>query len=202
MSIKLSQLKVSGNKLKLLIRSLMIKIKLIDVFTTELEMSKDNFIKALKDQVEEGYIGFFSLSFDALSSSKKVFKGHVRDDNFKIRRRLAFFDMRYRHTIARGRFKQKDHKLIIETKIMGFYGIKLSLYFFLFIAIAIFLNLLFHIFSLFIPNNMALEEKFVVILISLLQLLILFGFPYMMYNKSMKTLKNEIIKVFCNMPKK
>ncbi len=58
------------------------KLKLIDHFTIDLEISRHEFVRKLTALVEEGSIGVFSGFGEAFSRSKKEFRGTVTADGF------------------------------------------------------------------------------------------------------------------------
>ena len=78
------------------------KIKLIQVLTIEIEISKSEFVSKLKEQVDEGSTGIFSNPFEVFSSSKNEYKGSVRFDGFEIKRRKKLFDMNINLSVASG----------------------------------------------------------------------------------------------------
>ncbi len=151
------------------VKKILKKLDLIESFTTELDIQKDDFIEELKNQVEEANIGLFSFSssfFEVFSSSNKKFKGQVKDGYFKIRKRLSFSDMNHSSIIARGSFKQKNNKLVIETEIMGFYGLKFFIYGYVMVIILILSIILFFMFDIFTADNMELTVKFITVFFS------------------------------------
>jgi len=74
-------------------KDFLIKLKIIDFLTTELEIEKNEFVAKFRQHVDEGSTGIFSDSFDVFSSSKNEYKGHVSYQDFKIKRRREFFYM-------------------------------------------------------------------------------------------------------------
>ena len=104
------------------------KIRLIENFTTELKIQKNDFVIALRAHVDEGSTDFMSGSFDGFSSSKNEFKGHVGFDGFKIKRRGRFFETNMNTAIAKGTYLQKEDSLLIKTEINGFHGMMIPLY--------------------------------------------------------------------------
>jgi hypothetical protein len=96
------------------------RINLIDNLSTELEISKHDFVTRLKENVDEGDIDSFSDMFDIFSSSENEYKGHVEFEKFEIKRRAKFFDVTLNMAVAKGTYHQKDQFLIIDTEIVGF----------------------------------------------------------------------------------
>ena len=187
------------------VKKILKKLDLIESFTTELDIQKDDFIKELKNQVEEANIGLFLFSssfIEVFSSSNKKFKGQVKDGYFKIRKRLSFSDMNHSSIIASGSFKQKNDKLVIETEIMGFYGLKFFIYGYVLIMILILSIILFFMFYIFMADNIELTVKFIAVFFLFLQLLFAIGFPYLLFTQSMNSLKDDIKNLFYHMQKK
>jgi len=67
------------------------KIKLIDYLTTNLKISRTEFVNRLTSITDQGDIGMLSETFDAFSSSKNEFKGEVTLTGFKIKKKKAVF---------------------------------------------------------------------------------------------------------------
>jgi len=67
------------------------KIRLIDYLVIDLDITKNEFITKLKENVDEGSTGFMSDSFDMFSSSKNEYKGHVGFAKFQNKKTKAPF---------------------------------------------------------------------------------------------------------------
>jgi hypothetical protein len=78
------------------------KIKLIQFFTTEIEISKNEFVSKFKEQVDEGSTGIFSNPFEVFSSSKNEYKGSLRFDGFIIKRKKKLFAMNINLAVVSG----------------------------------------------------------------------------------------------------
>ena len=63
------------------------RLKIIDNLTTDLELSRAEFVEKLSAITDKGDIGLFSDTFDAFSSSKNELKGRVDFNGFKLKRR-------------------------------------------------------------------------------------------------------------------
>jgi hypothetical protein len=96
------------------------KIKLITSFTTELRISKQDFVERLSAITNEGSTGLFSGTFDIFSSNKKEYKGSVTFDEFQLKRRQKAFDTSYNFCTAKGILSENNGQLTIETEINGF----------------------------------------------------------------------------------
>ncbi len=165
------------------------RIKLIDNLTTELEITKLEFVNRLSASVDQAELGFFSDTFDIFTSSKNMYKGNVNQSGFEIKKRRRFFDRQFGFAKAIGRYSQKNELLIIDTEISGwnnfmffFYGVALLFYIF-FIGMIIFSDI----------DNQA---GFVVFPFILFHAAIMFYLPYRMMKSSVKKIKYDIEREF------
>lgn len=121
------------------------KIKLMDNLNVELNISKLEFVKALRNHIEISDLGIFS---DIFSSTKKEFKGKVDNKGFILKRKRRFLDSKRNSTAkALGSFKEIENKLIINSEIKG---INNKMYFFIVSAImfySVFISVFFLKFS-------------------------------------------------------
>ena len=101
-------------------KNILSKIKLIDHLTTNLQITRQEFVDKLLFITEEENINIFSEIFGGFSSSPLEFKGQVTFDLFKIKRLKRFHQTGNNLAIASGTMIEKDGQLIIETEINGF----------------------------------------------------------------------------------
>ncbi len=173
------------------------KIKIIDHLITELEIQKDDFVNRLKLHVDDDNISIFSDGLDVFFSSKNEYKGKVTYDGFKIKRRRRFFDMNMSLAVARGKYFQKDKKLIIETEINGFQGMMIPFY----ILCSI-------IYLVFIITFLTADEiggnmpRLFVLPFILIHAAFMMGIPYLIMRRSTKSLKHELEREFYYLTKK
>ena len=124
------------------------KIKLMDNLNVELNISKLEFVKALRNHIEISDLGIFSDFSDIFSSTKKEFKGKVDNKGFILKRKRRFLDSKRNSTAkALGSFKEIENKLIINSEIKG---INNKMYFFIVSAImfySVFISVFFLKFS-------------------------------------------------------
>lgn len=172
------------------------KIKLIEYLTTEIEIQKNEFVLKFSQHVDEGNIGAFSSPFEAFSSSKNEYKGQVRFEGFKIKRRRKFFDSNMNLAVATGTYRQSNEKLIIETEINGFNGIMIPFYLFTFIFYSIFVGIFFNT-ETFEGNGAGFALPFIFI-----HAAFMFGVPYFMMRRSTKRMKHELEREFYYITKK
>ncbi len=163
------------------------KIKLIDYLTTNLQISRTEFVNRLTSITDQGGIGMFSETFDAFSSSKNEFKGEVSLNGFRIKRRSRFFDTNINTAIANGTITEDNHQLVITTEINGFRNFFIIFYLFLVIFYSIF------IFGFTSSDN---NDGFFVIPFILLHGTLMFSLPYFMMRRSVKRLKYELEREF------
>ena len=96
------------------------KLKLLDIFTTNLKLSKKDFVENLSAITEDGSVGFFTNLFESFSADKYEYIGQVNFDGFKLRKRMRFFNNYHNVAVARGAIKENEGQLTIETEVNGF----------------------------------------------------------------------------------
>lgn len=163
------------------------KLKLIDYLTTNLQISKTEFVQRLSLITDEGNTGIFSNTFDAFSSSKNEFKGQVNHNGFTLKRRTRFFDTNMNMAVANGTLTENNGKLTVETEINGFNNFFIIFYVFLIIFYSLF------IFSFSSSDN---NVEFFAIPFLLLHGTLMFSMPYFMMRRSVKRLKYELEREF------
>lgn len=95
------------------LNSFLRKIKLIENFTIEVAVSKDDFKRKLQDHLYQDRTGFFGNSY----SSKSHFKGKVKKNKFSIEKDLYSNDkIRVR---AYGSFVETKDKTKIDVEVRG-----------------------------------------------------------------------------------
>lgn len=176
-------------------KEFLIKIKLIEYLTTEVEIQKSEFITTFKRHVDEGSTGLLSDTFDIFSSSKNEYKGHVGFDGFKIKRRKRLFDMTMNLAAASGSYKQKNEKLIIETEINGFSKMMIPFYLFAIVFYSLFIGMFFMVDNID-GNTVGFALPFFFI-----HAAFMFGIPYFMMRRSTKRMKHELEREFYYMTK-
>lgn len=161
------------------------KIKLIENFSTELIIEKNDFIKKFQQHVDESEFGLFSDLRDLFSSSKNEFKGNVGLDAFKIKKRKRFFDSNLPLS-AEGIYRQKGENLVIEAEIKGQPNAIIP-----FVAIClIFYTIAF--FVILLSDNMDWRLAAVVVPFLFIHAAFMLGIPYYMMRKSVKRLKHDL----------
>lgn len=157
-------------------------------------MQKSEFVRRLRNNVDEGSTDFIADSFDVFSSSKNEYKGHVGYESFKIKRRRRFFDMNINFALAEGTYQQKDNVLIIQTEIHGFSGMMIPFYIFVIIFYSIF------IVSFALAETV--DSEISTIPFILFHGAFMMGIPYFIMRRSMKRMKHELEREFYYMTKK
>lgn len=170
------------------------KIKLIEEFTTEVEMTKSAFVTKFRQNVDEASIGIFADSFDVFSSSKNEYKGDVAFDGFKIKRRRRFFGANNNLAIATGTYVQNNEILVINTEINGFSKKMIPFYAFIIVFYCIFIS---SFFTLDDPDKSKIALPFICF-----HALFMFGLPYFMMMRSTKSLKHDLERDFYFFTKK
>ncbi|TXE02275.1 hypothetical protein [Algoriphagus aquimarinus] len=177
-------------------KGFLIKIKLLEHLTTEIEIQKNEFVSNFKKHVDEGDTGIFSDTFDIFSSSKNEYKGHVGYDGFKIKRRRKFFDTNMNLAVARGTYRQKSEKLVIETEINGFSGMMIPFYLLGLVFYTIFIGVL------FMADNIEGNEAGFALPFIFIHAVFMFGLPYFMMRRSTKRMMHDLEREFYYMTKK
>jgi hypothetical protein len=169
------------------------KLKLIDHFTVELEVERYFFVDRLMSVVDRGDTGTLFSSFEGFSSSKKEYKGKVGDSGFEIRRRKRLFDMNMGAAIAKGKWRQRDNHLIIETEINSFNN-----FFIFFYGILIIIYGIGIISFLFAGSGEDGGNMFALIGLPflLIHAAFMFGIPYMVMRNSTNRMKYDLTREF------
>lgn len=178
-------------------KELLKKLRLREVFITELEIQKIDFVNRFRDNVDEGGIGFFSDSLlDIFSSGKNEYKGHVGFDEFKIKRRRRLFDMNLNMAVAKGTFSQKGNVLIITTEINGLSSMMIPFYIFVPAFYLLFAGVF------FLGEHQEGMEVFFFLPFIVIHGFFMLGIPYFMMRRSTKRMKHELEREFYFMIKK
>lgn len=169
------------------------KIRLIDSFSTEIEIEKAVFVKRFKDHVDEGSTGIMFSAFEAFSSGKNEFKGSVSFEGFQVRRKRKLFEMNSGMAVATGNYHQKDNILVIETEVNGFHGVFVLFYI---------MGLL--MYPIFFVTTFLSDEPFPLFVIPFLFIhaAFWFGIPYLAMRRSTQRMKYELEREFFYMTKK
>jgi hypothetical protein len=173
------------------------RLKLVDYLTTELGISKSDFVKKFKEHVDDDDTGMFFTAFEVFSSSKNEYRGRVSYEGFKIRKRRKLFEINMNSATAEGKFNQRDEVLIIETEINGFRNIYI-----LFYALGIFIYPVFFLSFLFSDNPEMNSAMLLAFPFLLLHATFWFGIPYLVMKRSTKKMKYELEREFFYMTKK
>jgi hypothetical protein len=175
-------------------KSVLVRLKLVDHLTTELPIEKYEFVEKLRSNVDQGDIGIFSSPFEAFSFSKNEYKGIVTFDSFKIRRRRRFFDMAMSIAVAEGSFRQRENLLIIESTIKGFRSAFIP---FLGLVLLGYIGLIVSVISSDTPGN---TDWFFVPFI-VIHAAIMLGIPYFVMRRGVARMKYELERVLFYMTK-
>ena len=179
-----------------MMKAFLTKIKLIQHQTFELETDKARFIKNLKNNFDEEEISFSASVLERFSQAYSKYKGNVGFKGFKLKKRNRLFDIGKNLAVVSGTYKQSGKSLLIPIEINGLQGgmkgyyIFLSLFYLIYIA-----NILRSIYS------SQIGDPYFIILIVILQMIFLFGVPYLIMRRSIRYLKSEITKDFSALSK-
>jgi len=164
------------------------KVKLSDQFTVELEIERSVFVRRFMEMVEPGGTSRLTPSFEMFSSSKKEYRGSVSDYGFTIRRRRRLFDSIWNMAVAKGKWRQRDNHLVIDTEVSSFsnffivfYGLVLVIYAIVFSTV-LFTETPNETFPFFIFPFLFLHAAFML------------GIPYMMMRRSTQRMKYDLTR--------
>ena len=167
-------------------REFLKKIKLIDNFTTTLQLSRQDFIKRLSQITDKGNTNAFSDPFEAFSSSKSEFKGEINHNGFKLRRRRKLFERTSNIAVATGNVKEENGQLTIQTEIYGFTNFMYVFYGFLILFYSVFI-------ICFISDN---KIPFFVFPFLIFHAALMTLIPYFLMRSSVKKMKYELEREF------
>lgn len=186
---------ISGTS-KLMIKSFLTKIKLIQHHTCELKTDKTRFVKNLKNNFDEEEINFSTSVLERFSQAYSKYKGSVGFKNFKLKKRNRLFDIGKNLAVVSGTYKQSGKSLLVPVEINGFQGGMILYY--------IILSLFYIVYLWTILRNIYTGDTGdprSTILIIMLQMIFFYGVPYLIMRRSIRYLKSEITKDFSALSK-
>ena len=166
------------------------KIKLIDRYKVELNISKDEFVEWFSRKVDKSVLGGFDLLLEdteIYSKSKNTYKGYVNKSVFKVKLRNKLFDSGFNSSIATGKYVQEEGMLFIEIAI----GNMQTIYYRILPSIVVFV--------LFMINVSDLITGFYKYIFILGCFTVLIFAQYFWLSKSVKKLKKALQKDFESM---
>lgn len=172
-------------------RTILSRLNLIQLLEIELGISKNKFIKNLKNNVDDEAIKFHTSVLDVFSQGYSKYKGKVGHRGFAIKKRSSLFDMGRSIAVVKGSYKESGRSLIVIIEINGFQtGMKLyygfiSLFYLIFIL---------NVFKGVMTGQ--IDEVAFTFIMTLLHMTFLFGMPYAIMRRSIRYLKNEIERDF------
>ncbi|MBL7899717.1 MAG: hypothetical protein JNJ99_14355 [Crocinitomicaceae bacterium] len=103
-------------------KSLLLKLKIIQQFRSELNFSIDQFVGMMKSKVDYSTFGFFSDATDVMSGSENDFKGMISETQFRLKHKRKMFSGNLSIPMVSGSVEQKGNRLEIKTEINAFQG--------------------------------------------------------------------------------
>jgi len=102
------------------VRNLLEKVGLIDRFTTEIEIEREEFVSLMQSRTQPKKFSFLNEFFycDFFDDKSKDYKGTVAKEGFQIRERMKFLCGTL--AIAKGKYSQNNETLVIETEVQGY----------------------------------------------------------------------------------
>ena len=177
------------------IQKLFLKLNLIKIFKTRLNVDKKHFIKELDILIDKGYYSPVLAVFDIFSPNSKKYIGDINDNELKIRERYDFENFR---GIKNSKLKAKYHidndNLNIETTIQGMSIIAFILRCFILIIYSLMMLLLI-IEAIMPPINFDIAYVYPPIFVSFI-VFILTYLPYLNARKSVRNMKTDIERIY------
>ncbi|MBC8756241.1 hypothetical protein H2O64_16315 [Kordia sp. YSTF-M3] len=160
------------------------RIQLVQRKQIKLPVDKSEFIKAFRQNVDEGEIGMFSGMFEAFTTSKNRFKGNISNNDFEIRRRKVLFQRNQLFARIKGTFRQQADHVVVDLTINGFSKMIIPFYV---------LTIAFYIFFITtISNGLELLSPFFLFMV--IHAILMFAIPYFVMRRSVKSTAADIEK--------
>ncbi|MFK8163879.1 MAG: hypothetical protein AB8H12_15645 [Lewinella sp.] len=166
------------------------KYKLLDYHTTELEIDKMEFVRRLRQAVDDGSTSAIANPFEAFSSSDNDYIGQVTTEGFEFRKRRKMFEPNFNMAFVSGKFNQDRDRLVITSKINGL-GKALK---FFFIAISVFY--IFMAAALLVVSTTDTDFPPFIILFLIPHAMLMFCIPFFMARYGVRRMKKELEREF------
>lgn len=167
------------------------RIGVIQNTVIRLETDKNEFVKKLKNNVENSDLSWSSSIFEALKTSKHEYKGTVNSNDFKIRKKLTLFNNKHGGMpIIHGKIRQVNTLIYLDVEINGFK--KVFVFFLVFMALFYSIGIIG--FLITSKSNEAFPLFFIPLLI--LHGFIMIFLPVFFIRKGIKATKKELEKDF------
>ncbi|WP_288982898.1 hypothetical protein [uncultured Flavobacterium sp.] len=164
------------------------RINLIVDYNFELSISKTDFIKKFRQNVEFSTLSFdFFEGFEIFFSSKFEYKGFIDNQSFHIKKKRKLFEQNQSQAIAKGNFTEENEKLYIEIEINAFNKMLYLLFVLLILFYGIFLNA-------FIFGDS--KTPFFIFPFILFHGFLIIGIPYFFMRRSVKKLQYKLERDF------
>lgn len=162
------------------------KLNLVQEINIELQISKSDFIKKFRENVDQSNFGF--EPFEVFKSSKNEYKGNIENAGFELKKRRKLFDTSYSFAKATGTLIQETDKLIAKIVINGFQKKML-----VFIG---FLTMFYIIFIISIVLGDDKIPKFFFLPFVLFHAALMFGIPYFIVRRGVKRMVYDLERDF------
>ena len=162
------------------------KINLIQDLNFKLNVSKIDFTKKFRENVDESNLGY--ELFEVFKSSSNEYKGNIYNNNFELKKRKKFFDTSYSFAKAEGALIEENQQLNIKVEINGFKKRMI-----LFFGMMIIFYLIFISGSFFLDNN---EVPVFVLPFLVIHMVIMLGIPYFLIKRSVTRMAYDLERDF------
>ncbi|WP_281633608.1 hypothetical protein [Flavobacterium luteolum] len=153
------------------------RIQLIKDISIQLPVSKIDFTKKFKDNVDESDLGY--EPFEMLKSSNNEYKGNILNNNFELKKRRKFFDTNYSFAKVKGELKEENNTLDVKLEINAF-GKRMIAFF----AFAFIFYLIFFTGAIFSASET--NVPFFILPFLLVHMCFMLGIPYFVMRRSVK----------------
>ncbi|RZJ56169.1 MAG: hypothetical protein EOO44_00575 [Flavobacterium sp.] len=167
--------------------NLLHKLKLIQDLKFKLNISKTEFTKKFRENVDESNLGY--EPFEVFQSSTNHYKGNIYNNNFELKKRKRFFDTRYSFAKVTGQLVEENEHLNIEVEINAFK--KRMIIFFGFLIL---FYLVFIIVSIFGGEVSSTPLFFLPFL--MIHMCVMLGIPYFMIRRSVSKMAYDLERDF------
>ncbi len=169
-------------------KSLLLKLKIIQQFRSELNYSVEEFVGMMKNKVDYSTFGFMSDATDVMSGSDNDFKGLISEKQFRLKHKRKMFSGNMSIPLVEGTIEQKGNKLQIQTEINAFKGPLKFLFFMVIITFIINVVLI----SIWLKEDTAIAKN--MIFPTVMGMIIFPLFVYLVMRLSVSGVKRKIEK--------
>jgi hypothetical protein len=161
------------------------QINLVKDLNFTLNVSKTDFIKKFRENVDQSNLSFDP--FEAFQSSSNHYKGNVYNNNFELEKRKKLFDTNYSFAKATGILTEENEQLDIKIVINGFRK-----------RMIIIFGFLSFFYLIFIVGSFFADDSFPLFILPflLIHMALMFGVPYFLIKRSVSRMAYDLERDF------